>query len=187
MTGLLGKTTENVDAAYDLKPEKSMNLNLGVILGPVNYKEHRIGLDVNFFYRDIQDMITRSVSNSLTAETYAYENPGKVLSKGLDAEMSYSYKRMINLSANMSIFNARFNLQYDEFGTQYAYYGDRLRNAPYFTSNINAEFNKKGLFQKKSHFTFNYNFGYVHEFFRNWESLGGIGKITIPRERRMWG
>ena len=182
VTELLGNTTDNVDAAYDLKPEKSHNFNLGFIVGPFNFNDHRIGFDVNLFYRDIQDMITRAVSNSLTAETYAYENLGKVLSKGLDAEMSYSYKRMINLSANMSLFNARFNLKYDEFGTQYAYYGDRLRNAPYFTSNISAEFNKKNLFLKKSHFTFNYNFGYVHEFFRNWESLGGSGKITIPSQ-----
>ncbi len=28
----------------------------------------------------------------------------------------------------------------------------------------------------------NYNFGYVHEFFRNWESLGGTGKAVIPTQ-----
>lgn len=28
----------------------------------------------------------------------------------------------------------------------------------------------------------NYNFGYVHEFFRNWESLGGAGKAVIPTQ-----
>ena len=179
---ILGNTTDNIDAAYDLKPEKSYNLNLGFIIGPFHIKEHRIGFDINMFYRDIQDMITRSVSNSLTADTYAYENLGKVLSKGLDAEMSYGFKNKINLTANLSLFNARFNLQYDDFGTQYAYYGDRLRNAPYFTSNINAEFNQKDLFLKKSNFSINYNFGYVHEFFRNWESLGGAGKTTIPSQ-----
>ena len=177
-TELLGNTTDNVDASYDLKPEKSLNLNVGFIVGPFNIKNHRIGLDVNFFYRDIDDMISRTVSSSLTADTYGYENLGKVLSKGFDAEMNYSWRNMINVSANMSVFNARFNLKYDDYGNQYVYYGDRLRNAPYFTSNVNAEFHKRDIFQKHSRFTLNYNLGYVHEFFRNWESLGGTNKIT---------
>ena len=127
-------------------------------------------------------MISRKVSNSLTAETYAYENLGKVLSRGVDMEANYSYNNMINITANLSMFNARFNLKHDEYGVEYVYYGDRLRNAPYFTSNINAEFTKNNIIQKGSRFTAYYNFGYVHEFFRNWESLGGNGKIIIPSQ-----
>ncbi len=179
---LLGNTTENIDPSYSLKPEESTNLNLGVLVGPFRSNGHRIGLDVNLYDRDIRNMISRSVSNSLTAETYAYENLGKVKSKGVDAEVNYGFRDMLNVSANLSVFNARFNLRYDEYGTEYAYYGDRLRNAPYFTSNLNAEYNRKNLFQKGSRLTIGYNLGYVHEFFRNWESLGGTGKITIPSQ-----
>lgn len=181
-TELLGNTSANVDAAYDLRPETSYNMNVGVILGPFFKNEHRFGLDLNLFYRDIKDMITRTVSNSLTADTYAFENLGQVRSKGVDAELNYGYKRMINLSANLSYFNARFNQKYDDFGVQYAYYGDRLRNAPFFTSNVNAEFMHKDFIWKGSLLVLNYNMGYVHEFFRNWESLGGSGKSTIPSQ-----
>lgn len=181
-TELLGNTTENVDASYDLRPETSNNLNLGIVLGPFSFNDHRIGLDVNFFYRDIKDMITRTVSSSLTADTYGYENLGQVLSKGIDAEMNYSWKNMINVSANMSYFNARFNRKYDDYGNKYIYYGDRLRNAPYFTSNLNTEFSKKDLLLRGSRLSLNYNLGYVHEFFRNWESLGGTGKSVIPSQ-----
>lgn len=181
-TELLGNASENIDASYSLKPEESVNLNLGITAGPFVWRHHRIGLDINFYYRDIKNMISRSVSNSLTAETYAYENLGKVLSKGLDAELNYGYKQCFQLIANVSLFNARFNLKQDEYGVKYAYYGDRLRNAPYFTSNINAEFTQRNLFLKGSRFFINYNFGFVHEFFRNWESLGGANKTIIPSQ-----
>ena len=89
---LLGNTTENIDPSYSLKPEESTNLNLGVLVGPFRSNGHRIGLDVNLYYRDIRNMISRSVSNSLTAETYAYENLGKVKSKGVDAEVNYGFR-----------------------------------------------------------------------------------------------
>ena len=181
-TELLGNTTENVDASYDLKPEESLNLNLGAILGPYSISQHHFGFNANIYMRDIKNMISRKVSNSLTAETYAYENLGKVLSRGVDMEANYSYNNMINITANLSMFNARFNLKHDEYGVEYVYYGDRLRNAPYFTSNITAEFTKNNIIQKGSRFTAYYNFGYVHEFFRNWESLGGNGKIIIQSQ-----
>ena len=42
-TELLGNTTENVDASYDLKPEESLNLNLGAILGPYSISQHHFG------------------------------------------------------------------------------------------------------------------------------------------------
>lgn len=181
-TELLGNASENIDASYSLKPEESINLNLGITAGPFTWRNHRVALDLNLYYRDIKNMISRSVSNSLTAETYAYENLGKVLSKGLDAELSYGYGNFFQLIANLSLFNARFNLKQDEYGVNYAYYGDRLRNAPYFTSNINAEFTKRDLFLKGARLIINYNFGFVHEFFRNWESLGGANKTIIPSQ-----
>ena len=82
----------------------------------------------------------------------------------------------------VSLFNARYNLQYDKNGKEYVYYRDRLRNAPYFTMNCNAEYVLPDVFRKNSRLSFVYNFGYVHEFFKNWESLGGAGKAIIPTQ-----
>lgn len=181
-TELLGNTTENVEASYDLRPESSNNINIGGNAGPFSWGNHRVAFDINFFYRDIKDMIARKVYSTTTNQNYGYENLGKVRSKGVDMELRYNYGSMINLTSNLSVFNARFNQQYDEYGAEYIYYKDRLRNAPYFTSNSNLEFIRENVFQKGSRLSINYNFSYVHEFFRNWESLGSSGKTTIPKQ-----
>lgn len=179
---VLGNTSDNILVAYDLKPESSFNLNLGVILGSFEFGEHALSADVNFFYRDVKDMIQKKLTTGITDDTYAYENLGKVLSKGFDLEINYDYRRKLFVELHVSNFNARFNLKHDENGAKYVYYGDRLRNAPYFTLNNNISYIANNLFMQDSEFTINYNLGYVHEFYRNWESLGGSGKAIIPSQ-----
>lgn len=178
---LLGNTSENVLPTYNLKPERSNNVNLGASFGPYLHKKHRFKADVNFFLRDISDMIVRGISSNIT-DKYGFENLGKVRSTGVDLELNYNYNKRFNLTANFSNFNARYNLQYDEFGSEYVYYKDRLRNAPYLTLNTYAEYKFPNVFKKGNNLNLNYNFGYTHEFFRNWESLASKGKAYIPTQ-----
>lgn len=178
---LLGNTSENVLPTYDLKPEKSNNLNLGASFGHFVYKKHRLKADVNFFLRDISDMIVRGISSNIT-DKYGFENLGKVRSTGVDVELNYNYNKRFNLTANFSNFNARYNLQYDDYGSEYVYYRDRLRNAPYLTLNTYAEYKFLDVLKKGNNLNVNYNFGYTHEFFRNWESLASKGKAYIPTQ-----
>lgn len=178
---LLGNTSDNVTASYELLPESSYNFNIGINIGPFEKENHIFRTDVNLFYRNIRDMIMRGAENSATGN-YGFENIGQILSRGFDLELVYEYNRKLMASFNLSLFNARYNLQYDSHGVEYSYYGDRLRNAPYFTSNTNVEYDFGSVLQKKSKLKLNYNFAYVHEFFRNWESIGGAGKATIPTQ-----
>lgn len=180
-TELLGNTSDNVVATYDLSPESSYNFNIGLNVGPFEKNNHMFRSDINLFYRNIRDMIMRGAENSATGN-YGFENIGQILSRGFDLELGYEYNRKLMASFNLSLFNARYNLQYDSHGIEYSYYGDRLRNAPYFTSNTNVEYDFGAVFQKKSKLKLNYNFAYVHKFFRNWESIGGAGKATIPTQ-----
>lgn len=180
-TELLGNTSDNVVATYDLSPESSYNFNVGFNVGPFEKNNHMFRSDINLFYRNIRDMIMRGAENSATGN-YGFENIGQILSRGFDLELGYEYNRKLMASFNLSLFNARYNLQYDSHGIEYSYYGDRLRNAPYFTSNTNVEYDFGAVFQKKSKLKLNYNFAYVHKFFRNWESIGGAGKATIPTQ-----
>lgn len=180
-TELLGNTSDNVVATYDLSPESSYNFNVGLNVGPFEKNNHMFRSDINLFYRNIRDMIMRGAENSATGN-YGFENIGQILSRGFDLELGYEYNRKLMASFNLSLFNARYNLQYDSHGIEYSYYGDRLRNAPYFTSNTNVEYDFGAVFQKKSKLKLNYNFAYVHKFFRNWESIGGAGKATIPTQ-----
>lgn len=178
-TELLGNTSANIDPSYALKPEKSNNINIGMN-GSVSFKEHHLfSADVNYFIRDVSDMIVRGISNSIS-DTYAFENLGKIKSAGFDVELKYLYKNRLTLVGNFSSFDTRFNLQYDEHGSEYVYYKDRLRNNPFLTANFNADYQFKNVFQKNAILSLNYNFGYTHWFYRNWESLGGKGKAIIP-------
>lgn len=178
---LLGNTSNNIEATYDLDPEKSTNLNIGSILGPFTNGAHSFNVDVNLFYRNVTDMIFKSLTN-LTDEMYGYENIGKILSKGIDLDVRYDFSKKIFVELSVSNFNARYNIEYDESGNKDVFYNARLRNAPYLTGNGNIKYVENDLFLKGSKFTASYNLAYVHEFFRNWESLGGSGKAVIPQQ-----
>lgn len=181
VTELLGNSTNNIQSSYHLKPERSVNINLGAIIGMFEMNEHNFESDINLFYRDVTDMIQKALTN-LTDEMYGYENLGKVQCMGVDAVLKYNFKHRLFSEMNLSYTDARFNLQYDKHGSEYIYYKDRLRNTPFFTSNWNVEYMSDDYIQKGSRMTFAYNIGYVHQFYRNWESLGGAGKAIIPSQ-----
>lgn len=181
VTELLGNTTNNIQSSYHLMPEKSVNINVGSIIGMFKVNGHRFESDINLFYRDVTDMIQKTLTNP-TDEMYGYENLGKVRSMGVDAVLKYNFKHRLFSELNLSYTDTRFNLRYDKHGTEYIYYKDRLRNTPYFTSNWNVEYVSDDYIQKGSRMTFTYNIGYVHQFYRNWESLGGAGKAIIPSQ-----
>jgi len=178
---LLGNTSENIQPTYTLLPETSNNFNLGFLLGTYIFNKHTLNLEANFFVRDIKDMIVRGISGSIS-DTYGYENLGKVKSTGFDTELKYNYNNRLFVTTNFSNFNARYNLKYDDFGSEYIYYKDRLRNAPYLTSNTYIEYKFRDFIKEKSKLSVNYNFGYTHQFFRNWESLASTGKAFIPTQ-----
>ena len=181
VTELLGNTSYNIQPTLGLRPEKSTNLNVGTLLGTFHWGKHVFDADINFFYRDIKDMIQKSLTNS-TDEMYGFENLGKIKGKGIDFETRYNYDRKLFSSLKFSYTDTRFNLRYDEHGTEYLYYKDRLRNEPFFTLNWDAEYRFKNCFIRGAELSLNYNMGYVHEFYRNWESLGGAGKAVIPSQ-----
>ena len=122
---LLGNESQNINAAYQLRPEKSHNINLGLILGTLIAK-HSMA-DINFFVRNIHDRFSVEAS---TDGYYGYENLGKVLSKGFDAEYNYEFDNKLFLSCSVS-FLMRFNLVMIRM-VRVCLFGDRLRNA-YFS------------------------------------------------------
>ena len=179
ITEILGNTSENIDPNTSLRPENSQNFNIGVNIGNFIFGKNEFSSEANFFIRNIQDMIQQGVPRN-SSDFFQFENLGKVLSKGVDLELRYNWNKKLFVNITGSYFDARFNLQYNEFGIEYFYYKSRLRNMPYLIGNAYVEYIFNDFIQKKSHFTLNYNFGYTHEFFRDWENLGSVNKIIIP-------
>lgn len=182
-TELLGDLSQNVESSYNLRPESSLNFNIGASFGTfVIANNHSLSGEINLFYRNIKNMIERGSADELD-DTFGYENLGKVLSKGFDINLLYNWKDMIYVNYTISNFNARFNLQYDEHGVEYIFYKDRLRNSPYLTMNSGVTFVKNNVFMKGAQLSIGYNFSYVHKFYKNWASLGGSeSKATIPTQ-----
>ncbi len=69
---LLGNTSDNVEAAYNLRPETANNFNLGFNFGPFEKNHHIFRSDINFFFRDIRDMIMRGAETTNTGN-YSFE------------------------------------------------------------------------------------------------------------------
>jgi outer membrane receptor protein involved in Fe transport len=180
-TELFGNAAENIDPSYELKPESSNNLNVGVNLGTFQKKKHGLAFITGVFYRNTNDMIRQGVPSQVS-ETYRFENLLSVISKGVDAELNYNYNQKIFYSAGASVFNARFNTEFDENGDRYYYYQKRLRNAQYFTANNNVRMHFNNVIQKESSVAVYYNLAYVHEFYRDWEGIGKNNKPVIPTQ-----
>ena len=181
VTEMIGNTAQNIEPNYNIRPEQSVNLNIGANLEDMQWDKHVLQAGFNLFYRNVNDMIQRAEINK-GDETYGYENIGKILSKGADIEAKYTFDQCLSLYAATSYTDARFNLRYDENGAEYAWYGDKLRNMPYFTANGGASYTFNNLFKRKHKLQLAYHLNYVHEFFKNWESLGTAGKATIPAQ-----
>ncbi|WP_052429931.1 TonB-dependent receptor plug domain-containing protein [Sporocytophaga myxococcoides] len=180
-TEVFGNSAENIDASYELKPERSQNVNFGLNLGNFKLKNHNLAFVSNFFYRNTTDMIRQAVPTQVS-ETYRFENLLSVSSKGADIELLYNYKQRLFFAGNVSMFNARFNTEFDGNGQRYYYYGKRLRNAPYFTANNNVRLSLPNIIQKEALVSMYYNFGYVHEFLRDWEGIGVNNLPVIPTQ-----
>ncbi|MFK8296809.1 TonB-dependent receptor [Capnocytophaga cynodegmi] len=181
ITELLGNTSEMVNASVQLRPESSRNLNFGFQLGEFKLGKHQLTTEANVFVRDIKDLIMRGVPNTFD-DSFKYENIGKIISKGIDAELRYNFNKKLFANMNASYTDARYNLEFNDYGVRNFHYKSRLRNTPYFTGNIYAEYIFDNLIQKKARLAVNYNFNYTHEFFRDWENLGATGKAIIPAQ-----
>lgn len=182
-TELLGNTSENINASLSLRPEQSYNFNLGANFGSFKLgKHHDLWLDVNLFHRNITDMIQRGVPKS-SDDFYGFENLGAITSSGVDAELRYRGWERLFATANMSYFDARFNLEYDPYsGQRNVHYRSRLRNAPFLTANLSLEYDFGSVGLRGSKLSASYHFGYTHEFYRDWAAYGSANKVMIPTQ-----
>lgn len=186
-TELLGDVSNSIEASIDLDPEQSTNINMGVLIDAISFghkDRNNINISANVFYRDVSNLIERSVVNQ-NDDLYGYENIGKVLSKGVDAEVNYTHRGTnseLYVSANAGYADARFNLQYNEVGVEYDQYNNRLRNQPYLTAGGDVSYRVFRIFNSKGSIAFNYSSSYTHEFYVNWECYGSNNKAIVPTQ-----
>ena len=161
-----------------LKPENSKNFNLNASYDHTFNNIHHLSLDAGFIYRKTTDYIRRIIEQRLGGASSI--NHGQVNTIGGDFEARYTFKNALVIGGNITYQNIRNKERYSPSGQELIYYNDRIPNAPYLFSNLDASYSFRNLIDKGDLLSLGYNMRYVHEFYRDWESEGG--DITIPSQ-----
>ncbi|PXY45263.1 TonB-dependent receptor plug domain-containing protein [Flavobacterium hydrophilum] len=170
---LFGAPEQNILPNLQLQAEKYINYNLGFRWNPSDFGKHKIAFYVNAFWRNAYNKITpqtvvaADIENESDADIQVtkFVNLQKTQAKGFEAEVIYIYNNRLNTSFNISKFNNLDKSDSDENGAPNRYYGHQVSNEPFFTMNMNMQYNFLNVFQKESLLSTYYNAGYVGEYF----------------------
>ncbi len=163
----------------NIKPEQSLNMNLGVTWGriPVGRRQN-LTLVTSTFYRDTENLLIYKIAK----DDGMYENVAQTLGKGIEAEVVYELDHWLKANVNATWLDIRNNQRLDN-GVRNVLYGDRLRNTPYLLGNAGISANLPNVIRKKSKLFAYLHANYLHEFFLNWPSLGSRDtKNMIPSQ-----
>lgn len=170
-TEVFGNDGDNVVANSSINPESSNNYNLGFRLGNFTIKKHDFTISTNIFTRNIKDRIGLPIETSLNVddELIVYVNQGSGTSKGIDAQLNYSYNNNFGLNFNFS----RFDLKIVNQGIEID-----VPNTPFFTMNGGLRYALKNVIQRKSHLNLFYNIYFTDKF----SFLTAQGSNTVGNE-----
>ncbi|MCG6191157.1 TonB-dependent receptor [Maribellus maritimus] len=156
-TEIFGNDGDNVVANSSINPEQSNNYNLGFRLGTFTLQKHNFSVSTNFFTRNIKDRIGLPIETSLNVddELILYVNQGSGTSKGVDAQLDYSYNNNFGFNFNIS----RFDLTVENRGVEID-----VPNTPFFTMNASLRYSFKDLIQKNTRLNLFYTMYFTEEF-----------------------
>ena len=156
-TEIFGNDGDNVVANSSINPEQSNNYNLGFRLGTFTLQKHNFSISTNFFTRNIKDRIGLPIETSLNVddELILYVNQGRGTSKGVDAQLDYTYNSNFGLNFNIS----RFDLTVENRGVEID-----VPNTPFFTMNASLRYSFKDLTQKNARLNLFYTMYFTEEF-----------------------
>ena len=168
-----------------IKPENSDNLNLNLSYTRVFGKKHSLYVEGGLIYRNTKDYIQRSIE-SLSGGKYgaAYENHGKVLTKGYNISARYSFSKWFSLGGNFTQMDARDNVKTVAEGTsqESITYKSRMPNIPYQFAGSDATFYWHDLGREGNLLTVAYDNLYMHDFPLYSEALGKKNKYVVPEQ-----
>ncbi len=179
---IFGNVADNLlPPVGELKPEISYNANLGVNVGPYVMDKHFVKVNASLFYRNTQGMIREGLQSGNNDNT-RFENLEDVETKGIDADLMYSYAEKFDVNITVSKISSLFNTEFDQNGAPYLFYRTQIRNEPSFKFNVNVAYNMDNVFRTGARASIYYNVNYVEGFLRNWANIGGNNLDRIPTQ-----
>jgi len=168
----------NLASNYNLRPERGDNFNAGVAYRFKMGNDHQFNIESNGIYRNTTDFIRAQVAVSGDRAKKVNVNMGKVLTRGADAELRYSYQNKLTATVNATYQNIINNTEADG-----PVYKDRIPNIPYFYGNTGLSYKIDQFGGKGNSLRIDYNLLYVHEYFLRWPSQGAVSsKDVIPQQ-----
>lgn len=142
---------------FDLKPERSLNLNLNYRLQKNKYQ-----LETGLYYRQTKGMILLIPIQSPFAQ---YQNLENVRGLGFDVDFNAKIWRFLNFEGNLTYLN---NRMYGITDPVDLWKNDsRLRNTPFFFYNLGLRADFKDVFGKGDFLTLYSHYNFVREFYLN--------------------
>jgi len=169
-----------VHSSPDLRPETSHNVNLGLNfahrrLDVLGFPLGGLSVGVDGFYRETDDLIVQRGD----ATGVFYQNVFHVRTIGVEGAAQWtSPGGWVVLDGNTTYQEVR---NASTQGEAALYTGQRIPNRPWFFANWGARLVWRDALLQGDEITPFYNGRYIHEFFRNWESIGDPDtKLKIP-------
>jgi Outer membrane cobalamin receptor protein len=184
MTALYGDGI-NTTSNWDLKPERSDNINTGFYYNTYINQNHFLNVDVTGFYRLADNYInSRAVMQNGNAFFQSYNEEGVKL-YGFEAEVKYGFKDLLAVTLNGSYDKALYNKKYtDESRQQISLnYGKQLINRPWVYGNADISLIQNNWFQQGSRVQLSYLYQYTHWFYLTESDQGSLeSKDLIPSQ-----
>ena len=159
----------------DLKPETSLNFNIGTLYNRHINRHHWL-VDANVFCRNSSDFIRQEA----TGKNSQFVNVRDVLSTGVEGELSYAFNRFINAGVNLTWQNIVNKTKYEN-GTISHVYNDRIPNVPYLFGNATVGLRHAKLINDSDEVNIRWSCRYVEQYYLRWPSQGAK-KYNIPQQ-----
>ena len=177
---LLGNGT-TVYANLALHPETSNNYNIGVFGNWIVDDDNQVSYEANGFIRHVQNYIRATVSER--EGMMQYINEPAIDIKGFDFEVSYWWRRQLQVALNGSWSDARDLKKYKTDGNPSATYKNRVPNRPWMFGNVDVSYTFNSLIEKEDRLRIGAAYQYIHWYFLNWEAFGAASsKARIPTQ-----
>ncbi len=172
----------------NLRPERSDNINVGMLYTVINEGQHRLNLEGNFIFRNAKDYIRQDQQQSQPVDRQ-FINVGDVRTTGGEAEIRYVWNDRIFANVNATyqriIDRTEFIVSENLNGvtrTPNLNYGYRIPNMPYFFGNANVGARFEPFGNNRDVLNLNYNVNFVERYYLTPSQLGLNNTDIIPQQ-----
>ncbi len=178
---VLGNST-TIYPNYQIKPESSRNINIG-LTGNLKWPaKHRLSYEANGFFRRVEDYIRLQISESEGMSQY--QNVNSVFIRGVESEIHFHAGNSLEIMANMSYLYEVNKTRFQNNGKPEITYNNKMPNRPWLYANGGVSYRLYNIFGiPDSRLSLGYDMRYVHWFYLTWEGYGALNaKSTIPTQ-----